>query len=371
MKKRTVKSVISCLLALAFCLGCLAGCGSNAPEETTPATEESFDQYKNYPEIDYYALDLAQYVTVGQYKGLVIEATPKPVISDEVVAEKIASDLMYSGYTVKVTDRAVTKEDTVSISYEGFLDGVAFAGGKGSKDNFTVYNGGGFIDGFADGLVGAMPGVEFDLHVTFPEQYHTASLAGKPVIFKVTVHHIYAAAELTDEIANAITKGEHTTAASMTEYYKNRLVEENDLEYKYYRANLVWSRIFAELKSINIPDDMVDNLYGNQLYWAKYYADMYGTTLDEYLKSNGDTRESLREETRNNILTNMVIYSIMKTENVTLSDSDYYKFIIESGKSEEEWLKSYTKEELTDMFLYTKTFYAVSDWQTFVEKEAG
>ena len=358
-------------MALILCLGCLAGCGTDAPEETTAATEESFDKYKEYPEIDYYTIDFSKYVTVGQYKGLEIEVDPKPVITDADVDEKIAADLIYSGYTVKVTDRAVTKQDTVSISYEGFLNGVAFSGGKGNKDNFTIYDGGGFIDGFADGLVGAMPGVETDLHVTFPEQYHSADLAGKAVVFKVTVHHIYEAAELTDEVANTITKGEHKTAASMREYYKTRLVDENDKEYRDYCADLVWSRIFGGLTKTAIPDEMVDSLYGYQLYWAKYYADMYGVSLDTFLQSYGDTRESLREESKNNILTNMVIYSIMRAENITLSDSDYYKYIIDSGKTEEEWLKSYTKEELIDMFLYTKTFYAIVEWQTLTEKEAG
>ena len=365
-KKKIFAIAISLILAVSLCL---VGCGDNAhPPETTA---ESEIDYSKYPEIDYMSLDYSKYLTIGQYKGLNIEISPKPVITDADVAEKIAADLLYSGYTEKITDRAVTKNDTVSISFKGYHNGVAFAGGTGSKDNFTIYNGGGFIDGFADGLIGAMPGVEVDVNVTFPEKYHNEELAGKPAVFKVTVHHIYVAKELTDEIANSLTKGEHTTAASMTEYYKNRMVEESDREYKEYRADLVWSRIFKGLSNVNIPNEMIDNLYGYQLYWAKFYADSYNMTLDAFLAQNGNSRESIWEESKNNILTNMVIYSIMKTENITLSESEYYKFIIESGKSETDWLKEYSKEELVDMFLYTKTFYAVADWQSFTEKEAG
>ena len=364
MNGKIIKA-LSCL-ALASVLF-LSSCGDKAPAAETTAE----NKYSEYPEIDYMAEDLSQYITLGQYKGLEIEITPKKEITDAVVAEKIADDLMYSGYTKKVTDRAVTKDDIVSISYVGLLDGVAFAGGTGSKDNFTIYDGGGFIDGFADGLIGVMPGVEVSLNLTFPEKYHSADLAGKAVVFKVTVHHIYEAQELTDEIANSITKGKHTTAASMTKYYKDRLTAENDKEYKDMRADLVWSRIFNGVARVNIPDEMINELYEYQLYWAGFYAERQGVDLDTFLAKNGDSRESLLEESKNNILTNMVVYHIMKTENMTLSDEEFREFIEESGYSEEEWYSQYSKEEMTDMFLYTKTFYAVPDWQTYTAKEVG
>ena len=171
----------------------LTACGNNEdPSESTPSTTPgaSVNTPPEYPEIDYLSLDLSQYVTLGNYKGMDIEISKKPVITEEDVMKKIASDLLSNGYSEKVTDRAVTKEDTISISFVGLLDGVAFQGGTGDKDNFTMYDGGGFIDGFADGLVGAMPGVETAINVTFPEKYHSADLAGKPAVFKVTVHHI-------------------------------------------------------------------------------------------------------------------------------------------------------------------------------------
>ena len=368
---KTIIKTISCL-ALASTL-LLSSCGDKSPEETTApeTTAKTENKYSEYPEIDYMAEDLSRYITLGQYKGLEIEITPKKEITDAEVAEKIAADLVYNGYTEKVTDRAVTKNDTVSISFVGLLDGVAFAGGTGDKDNFTIYDGGGFIDGFADGLIGVMPGVEVALDLTFPEKYHSADLAGKAVVFKVTVHHIYEAKELTDEIANSMTKGKHATAAAMTEYYRARLVEENDKEYKDARADIVWSRIFNGVTNVNIPDEMINELYDYQIYWAGFYAERQGVDLDTFLASNGDSRESLLEDTKNNILTNMVVYHIMKTENMTLSDEEFLEFIEESGHSEEEWYAQYSKEEMTDMFLYTKTFYAVPDWQTYTEKEVG
>lgn len=356
---KLIKGSIALTLAAVICLSAI-GCGGK-PEETTEGELQ-------YPTVDYMAMDIGSYITLGQYKGLDIEITPKPVITEQTVADKLAADLIYSGYTVNVTDRAVTKQDTVKISFKGLLDGVAFEGGTGEKDRFTVYDGGGFIPGFADGIVGAMPGVETDVHVTFPEKYHSADLAGKAVIFKVTVHHIYEAAELTDEIANSITKGDHKTAASMTDYYRNRLNEENDAEYKMLRADLTWSRIFNDATVKKLPDDVIDKLYEYDLKNAQIYADAYKVTLDEFLASEGYTRESLRKEIEHNILTNMIIYQIAKLEGITVTDEDYRNFIKDSGISEEEWLKDYSKEDMMDMFLYTKAFYAAPEWQNFTEK---
>ena len=88
------------------------------------------DGTPEYPKFDYLSMNLSKYVTLGQYKGLEFTITPKPSVTEAEVADKIRSDLIYNGHTVKVTDRAVTKNDTVSISYVGLLDGVAFEGRK-------------------------------------------------------------------------------------------------------------------------------------------------------------------------------------------------------------------------------------------------
>ena len=124
------------------------------------------------------------------------------------------------------------------------------------------------------------------------------------------------------------------------------------------------------MTTVNIPEEMINELYDYQIYWSKYFADSSNTDLDTYLKLTGKTRDSVYEECKNSILTNIVIYSIAKNENITLSDEEFLEFIKESGHSEKEWYSQYTKEEMTDMFLYTKTFYAVPDWQTYIEKEA-
>jgi len=359
VKHKTTFKIFSLFLSMLL-LFSAPSCSKNDKQDNSIPEE---------PEIDYLSLDLSQYVTLGQYKGLEITITPKPSVTEEEVISKIRSDLIYNGYTEKVTDRAVTKDDTVSISFVGYRDGVAFEGGTGSKDNFTVYDGGGFIDGFAEGIIGAMPGVEVDVNVTFPEVYHSEELAGKDAVFKVTVKHIYEAKELTDKIAKSLSGGSHTTVEALIEYYTERLIKEKDKAYEEKKSALAWDKIFSGISNVNIPDEMVNAQYDYDIFMAQSYADIYGVDLDTYLSGSGYTRESLRDQIKNDILTNMVIYSIMKNESVTLTEEDYDSFIKDSGYTEEQWLSQYTKEELEEMFLYTKTYNEAVKWQRFIEKE--
>ena len=364
---KTFKITLVLLLALALCLSSVA-CGGKKDDGNIPETDAS--GFPKYPEIDFASLDTSKYLTLGQYKGLTIEILKKSEITDADVIKKINSDLISSKYTVKVTDRAVTKEDTVCITFVGYADGVAFQGGSGTEDYFTVYDGGKFIDGFADGIIGAMPGVETDVNVTFPENYHNASMAGKPAVFKVTVNHIYEAAELTDEIANDLTKGEHKTAESMYNYYKNRLTEENDLIYEEEKSDKVWSRIFNGVTNVKLPSDIVEKIYNYEIAVSEFYANAYGMTADDFLTTyRKHTRESLRKEIENNLLTDLVIYAVMRAEGIKLTDEDYNNYIKQSGITEEEWLKDYSSAELRDMMVYTKTYDSAASWQTFVEIE--
>ena len=145
--------------------------------------------------------------------------------------------------------------------------------------------------------------------------------------------------------------------------------EDNDKEYNTKKSDLVWAEIFKNISNVNIPESMINELYDYQIYWAQYYADAYNMDLDTFLAYDGYTRESLKESIKDNILTNIVVYSIMKAENVTLSDEDYNKYIENSGYTEEEWLKEYTKEEITEMFVFTKTYDEALSWNNFIEIE--
>ncbi|MCQ2527090.1 MAG: trigger factor, partial [Lachnospiraceae bacterium] len=143
-------------------------------------------------------------VTLGQYKGVEVDAIDVTV-TDEDVENALKAEQKKQARTVEVTDRAVAADDTVTLDFEGFVDGVAFEGGKGTDYPLTIGSGS-FIPGFEDALIGAEIGKEVDVNVTFPEEYQEASLAGKPAVFKCTVKAIKAQElpELNDEFASEV-----------------------------------------------------------------------------------------------------------------------------------------------------------------------
>ena len=351
---------------------------ATTPEATTPVTtpessapESSTESAENeYPKVNYMDMDLSQYITLGQYKGLTIEIENKTVVDDAYAMSVIKADLISAGYTEKITNRTVTKDDTVSISYKGLLNGVAFAGGTGEKDYFTIYDGGGFIPGFAEGVIGATPGTEVDVNVTFPEKYHSADLAGKAVVFKVTVHHIYEAKELTDSLASEATNEEFKTAAELVAYYKEFLTEEVDEAYKEKQATLVWDLIRKNATVIKNPVDVINAFYDYEIKYYEETAKMYGIDVDTLLAYSNFTRETLKKAIAESVFSDMIIYSIIKAEGLTLTAEEYEQFIKDTGYTEDVLLQSYSKEELENIILAELTREYALEWQTYVEPKA-
>ena len=321
-------------LSMAACAKKDAGNGAESSTDTTPPSSSL-----NIPEFDYMNEDLTQYVTLGKYKGFEISIPAKQVVTEEDIDEQIKYDFIGSKMTIKITSRAVTENDTVSISYKGFMDGVQFEGGTGDKDYFTIYDGGGFIDGFASGLVGAMPGTEVDLNIKFPDNYSSADLAGKPVLFKVTVHHIYEAMPLTDSTATELTGDDTMTVSSLREMYRTKMQERIDTYYENYKISIAWQRVLNLATEIALPEYLVNGYYEAELQYYQTYADMYGVTLDTILSSQSLTKDSLLKSVRDSIFSEMVIYSIIKAENITITEEEYQerlKEYMETSDSTEE-----------------------------------
>ncbi len=366
--KKMAVGLLSLTLALSMIACNNAGnggeTGSSAPESSTPSQLMDFN---------YMTEDLSKYVTVGQYKGFTFSIPKKTEVTDDDVSEQIKYDLIGSKIVNQVTDRAVTKDDTVSISYKGFLGEVQFEGGTGDKDYFTVYDGGGFIDGFATGLVGVMPGVETDLNLKFPDSYHSADLAGKAVVFKVTVHHIYEAKELTDEVAAQLSGKDGMTADALRADYRAKLEERVDSYYENYKISLTWQKIMENAKEVELPKDLIDNYYEAEMTYYKAYASMYGMSLDAFLSASGLTEDSIYKNVRDSVFSEMVIFSIMKLENITISDDEFQErlneYLKDSDYTKDELLKKYTKDELVEMFAHSKTLELGATWQNYTIKE--
>ena len=265
-------------------------------------------------------------VTLGEYKGVEVEKTDVSVSDDEVAAE-LDRVREQNARILTVEDRPVADGDETVIDFEGFVDGVPFAGGKG-EDYKLVIGSHSFIDTFEEQLIGKNIGEEVDVNVTFPEEYHAAELAGKPALFKVTVKAITAKElpELDDEFA--VDVSEFDTLAEYKEDIKKNLREKKDKEAKFAKEDKVVDAII-EKATMEIPDAMIDT---QTRQMAEEYAQrlqMQGLNLEQYFKFTGmnanSFMENLKPQALKRIQCRLVLEAVVKAENIEVSEEELDK----------------------------------------------
>ena len=194
-------------------------------------------------------------VELGKYKGVTVTKIDTSV-SDDEVAEALEQERNKNARDVSVTDRAIQEGDTAVIDFEGFVDGVAFEGGKGENHPLEIGSHS-FIDTFEDQLVGKNAGDEVEVNVTFPEQYQAAELAGKPAMFKVKINEVKAKElpELDDEFAQDVS--EFDTLAEYKEDLKKQLVEKNEVEAKKTKEDEAIQKIIDKSK-MDFPEALIE-----------------------------------------------------------------------------------------------------------------
>lgn len=263
-------------------------------------------------------------VTLGKYKGIEVEKADTSV-SDEEVDEAIDKERDYNARIVSVEDRAVKDGDMIVLDFEGFVDGAAFEGGKGEDYSLTVGSGT-FIPGFEEQLAGAELNKEMEVNVTFPEDYQSAELAGKPAVFKCTVKEIKEKElpELDDEFASEVS--EFDTLAEYREDVKKNLVEKKEKEARDVKEEKVVEAIIADAK-MDIPDAMIAT---QQRQMADDFAQriqMQGISIDQYFQFTGLTREAFLEQMKpqaeQRIKSRLVLEAVAKAENIEVSEEEY------------------------------------------------
>lgn len=260
-------------------------------------------------------------VTLGDYKGLKVDKVSTRVTQKEV-DEEIEKERERNARTIEVTDRAVQDKDEVTLDFEGFVDGVAFEGGKGEDYPLTIGSGS-FIPGFEDQLIGAEIDKEVEVNVTFPKEYHSEELAGKDATFKCTVHTIKAKElpELDDEFASEVSECE-TMDAYRAEVKKN-IKERKERTGKEKKENQAVDQAI-ENAQMDIPEAMIE-------FQVRQMADDFarriqqqGLTVEQYFQFTGMTAEKMLEEMRpqaeKSIKTRLVLEAIVKAENIEVSD---------------------------------------------------
>ena len=235
------------------------------------------------------------------------------------------------------------------IDFEGFVDGVAFEGGKGENHSLEIGSHT-FIDTFEDQLVGKNVGDEVDVNVTFPEQYQAADLAGKPATFKVKINEIKAKElpELDDEFAKDVS--EFDTLAEYKESLKKDLEKKKQDEAKRTKEDEAIQKIIDKSK-MEIPEAMIDTQCETMIKEFAQRIAQSGLSMDQYLQFSGLTVDGLKEQVRPEALTriqsSLVLEQIAKEENIEVSDADVDAEIEKMAKNygmEADKLKEYMGE---------------------------
>jgi trigger factor len=263
-------------------------------------------------------------VKLGDYKGLEVEALETTVTDEDVDAELKALQEKQAELMVKESG-AIENGDTAVIDFEGFVAGEAFEGGKGENYSLEIGSGS-FIPGFEEQLVGAEAGVEKDVEVTFPEEYHAENLAGQPATFKVKVHEIKTKQlpELDDEFAKDVNENVETLSELKAELKKN-LEETKKTEAENHMRNTVVEKA-TENSEVVIPEAMVNTEIDRMMQEFEQRLQMQGMTKDMYFQFSGQDEDALRTQMKDDaekrVRTNLTLEAIAATENFEVTDEE-------------------------------------------------
>lgn len=262
-------------------------------------------------------------VTLGEYKGVEIEKVDTAVTDEEIDAA-IQKERENNARSITVEDRPVQDGDMITLDFEGFVDGVAFDGGKGTDYPLTIGSGS-FIPGFEEKLIGAEIGKEVDVDVTFPEQYQAEELAGKPAVFKCTVHEIKCKElpELDDDFAQDVS--EFDTFAEYKDSVKADLEKKKAEEAKAKKEDAVIKKIIDNAQ-MEIPDAMVQTQAENITDEFAQRLQMQGLSMEQYMQFTGATIESLVEQSKpqatQRIQSRLVLEAVAAAENLEATEED-------------------------------------------------
>ncbi|HFL2402872.1 TPA: trigger factor [Clostridioides difficile] len=261
---------------------------------------------------------------LGNYKGIEI-AKVENIVSDENVDAKLQEMVEKNARLVSVEDKALEDGDTAIIDFEGFENGVAFDGGKGENYNLVIGSNT-FIPGFEEQLVGKKAGEEVEVNVTFPEEYHSQDLAGKPVVFNVKINDVKVKelSALDDEFAkdtsefDSLDELKADVRAKLEEEAKNRADAET--------RNSVVEKV-AENTEIEIPEVMIQHQIDNMLNELNYQLQYQGFGLQQLLEMTGRTMEELREERKEDakklVKSSLVLEAITKAEGIEATEEEF------------------------------------------------
>lgn len=262
-------------------------------------------------------------VKLGKYKGIKVEKADVTV-TDEEVAEELDKVKEQNARLVAADDKAVEDGDQTTIDFEGFVDGVAFEGGKGEDYPLTIGSHS-FIDTFEEQLIGKKVGEEVEVNVTFPEQYQAKELAGKPAMFKVTIKEIKVKEypELDDDFAQDVS--EFDTLDEYKEDIKKNLTEKKEKEAEAEKESKVIEAIVNDAE-MDIPEKMVEAQAEQMLEEFAQNIAMQGISFEQYLQFTGATVDQMKEQVKPQaqarVESSLVLEAVVKAENIEATEEE-------------------------------------------------
>lgn len=306
------------------------------PDAYEKALEECEEEIVSSPTIDVVQIEkgkpfiftaevaLKPEVTLGKYKGVKVEKAEVEVTEEEINAQ-IEKERENSARTITVTDRPVKDGDITTLDFEGFVDGVPFEGGKGGDYPLTIGSGS-FIPGFEEQLIGAEIGKETEVNVTFPEDYHSADLAGKAAVFKCTVKEIKEKElpDLDDEFASEVSTFD--TLAEYREDVKKTLTQQKADAAKNAKEEAVIEAVVEDAK-MEIPDAMLETEQRQMVDEFAQRMQMQGLTMEQYMQFTGTNPQMLLEQAKpqalKRIQSRLVLEAVAKEENLAADDAEF------------------------------------------------
>lgn len=306
------------------------------PDAYEKAVEECEETIVSSPKIDVTQIEegkpfiftaevaLKPEVTLGAYKGIEVEKVDTTV-TDEEIEEDLQQQRENNARTVSVEGRPVQNGDIAVIDYEGFVDGVAFEGGKGENHNLTIGSHS-FIDTFEEQLIGKNAGESCEVHVTFPEEYHAKELAGKPAVFQVTIKEIKEKQlpELNDEFAGEVSEFE--TLAEYKDDIRKKLTEKKEEDAKAKKEDDVIQAIIDGAQ-MDIPEAMVETQQRQLVDDFAQRLQMQGLSMDQYFQFTGMTYDKMMEQVKpqaeSRIQSRLVLEAVAAAENIAASEEEY------------------------------------------------
>ena len=306
------------------------------PDAYSKALDECEEDIVSSPEIDVTQIEkgksfiftatvaLKPEVKLGKYKGVKVEATDVTVTDEEVDA-KIEKERENNARTIEVTDRPVKDGDMTVLDFEGFVDGVAFDGGKGENYPLTIGSGA-FIPGFEEQLVGAEIGKEVEVNVTFPEDYQAEELKGKAAVFKCTIKEIKEKElpALDDEFASEVS--EFDTLEEYKKDIKETLTIEKEKAAREAKEAAVIDAIIAD-SEMDIPEAMVTTQQKQMIDEFAQRMQMQGLSMEQYFQFTGASLDKMMEQVKpqaeTRIKSRLVLEAVAAKEGIEATEEDY------------------------------------------------